>query len=281
MVRFPLSILLVTAGLAWGAQAGPDEAVPPAPAPAPAEAVPPAAPAAEPKAEPAVAATVKVIEGTVEWRPNVQSPWQGVQVGQQLAEGADIRTGFRAKCILDLSGSLVQVDSMTVIRVGELKRDKDTVRTRLYLKQGSTQSIVEKGGTKNDFAIVTPSATLSVRGTQGINCSFWPDMGGLFGLTGPGRISIQDLIGRVTGLGPGEWTNDQAVAALQYLSEIRLMALQQMAGLEVTGQFPFPQGPTFTPPQLTLPPGGNEQGGGGDVGGGGKTPSGWDDPCPP
>ena len=84
-------------------------AAPPAPAPAP------AAPAAAAK----VTALVKTIEGTVETRPGVGQPWTPVQAGMQLAEGADLRTGFRARCVLDMTESLVQVGPLTVVRLGE------------------------------------------------------------------------------------------------------------------------------------------------------------------
>ena len=283
MSRGMLRVLLL---LVSAAVAGAAETELPAVAPGGAEpaavaagAEPPAPPADAPAPD-TVVATVKVLEGTVEWRPDPQAPWQAVKVGQELSQGADIRTGFRARCILDMGGSLVQLEAMTVMRVAELKRQEDKVRTRLYLKQGRTQSIVEKGGTKNDFAIVTPSATLSVRGTQGINCSFWKDVGSIIGLTGPGSISVQDLIGKLTGLGPGQWTNDQAIAAVQYLSQVRQMALQQQAGLEVTNQFPFVLGPTFVLPPFNLPPGGTS-GNGGQVGGGGQDPGDWQDPVFP
>lgn len=55
----------------------------------------PAAPVAPPAGE-KIAATVKTVEGTVETRPSVGDPWVAVKPGQQLAEGADLRTGFRA-----------------------------------------------------------------------------------------------------------------------------------------------------------------------------------------
>ena len=177
-------------------------AAPPAPAPAPAA---PAAAAAK------VTALVKTIEGTVETRPGVGQPWTPVQAGMQLAEGADLRTGFRARCVLDMTESLVQVGPLTVVRIGELRKDGDRIRTRILMKQGSAQAEVVKKTVASDFAIVTPSVTLSVRGTKGIRCTFFPDMGGQYGLTQSGMIGVtSDSTGQWTGVRPGETTNDQA-----------------------------------------------------------------------
>jgi len=266
----------------------------------PAAAAETVAQAANPEpAKQTITATVKVIEGTVEWRPAVTEPWKRAEVGQVLPEGADLRTGFRAKCILDMTRSLVQMDALTVIRIAELKEDGDKVRTRLFLKQGRTHSIVEKGGVKNDFAIVTPSATLSVRGTQGVQCSFWDDVGGLFGLTGVGQISIQDLVGVIVPLIPGEWTSSQKMQiAMDFLSDLYDMRTQELAGFieaggGVNNSSTLPLGDSirnfilqrqFTFPTNTLEPtggtlGGGTQGGTGGTGGTGKPNEGYDYPA--
>jgi hypothetical protein len=198
------------------AAADPAAAAPAAAAPA---APAPAAPAKPAPADGKLSAVVKSVEGTVESREAVGRPWTAVQVGQTLAEGTDLRTGFRARCVLDLAESLVQVDPLTVVRIGELRRDGEKVRTRIYMKQGNTQALVEKGGVKNDFAIVTPSATLSVRGTRGIQCGFFPVFGGEYRLTGEGLMEIiSALLGRSIEVPPGGWTNDNAIPVIQSLA---------------------------------------------------------------
>jgi hypothetical protein len=183
------------------------EAKPPAPASQPA--APAVAPQPASAAEKLVA-TVKSVEGTVEVRPAVGQPWTAIKVGQELPEGADLRTGFRARCVLDCKHSTVQVDPLTVIRIGELRREGGKVVTRIYMKQGNTQANVAKEAVKNDFAIVTPSATLSVRGTNGIRCCFFPDRGGTYGLSVSGSLGVIGSLGQRTGLVPGQQTNDNA-----------------------------------------------------------------------
>ena len=212
-------------------------------APAPSAEAPPA-PAAEKAPEKAVdtkpdaaapaplVAAVKEVQGTVETRSAVGQPWTPVQVGMQLAEGADIRTGFRARCLLDLVDSLVQVDPLTVVRIGELTRQEGKVRTRLIMKQGNTQAVVEKPTIESDFAIVTPSATLSVRGTRGINAGFFPVWGGRFGLAGPGLVNVMNNnLGSQTFCRPGQNTNDNTTPPIQMLQQGFLPIILPQGGL--------------------------------------------------
>jgi len=196
----------------------------------------PAAPAADAKpAGDQGMAVVKKFEGTVESRPAVGQPWAPVKVGQQLAEGSDVRTGFRACCVLDLAGNTVQLDPLTVARIGELVREGDKARTRIYMKQGSTQASVEKRGEQNDFAIVTPSATLSVRGTDGIRCSYFHQLGGQYGLKFQGLVAVTDHnLGRSAAVAPGQHTDDQAT----HVDRVQVSANQSRSARRPNGGAP-------------------------------------------
>ena len=201
MIRATLPCLTLAAVLVVGASFA---------SAAPAPAAPAAAPAAPAAAK--VTALVKIVDGSVETRPALGQPWAPVQVGMQLAEGADLRTGFRARCVLDMTESLVQVGPLTVVRIGELRKDGDKIRARVVRKQGNAQAEVVKKAVASDFAIVTPSATLSVRGTRGIWCNFFPDLGGRYGLTRSGLIGVTSSAppDNSTGVHPGEETDDAA-----------------------------------------------------------------------
>jgi len=208
------------------------EAPPAAPAPAPEAAAPGAQPAAQ-----NVPITVKVVEGTVETRPAVGQPWVAVQVGQQLAEGADLRTGFRARCVLDMVDSLVQVEPLSVVRIGELQRRGDAIRTRLYLKQGNTQSIIEKEQIESDFTIVTPSVTLSVQGTWDVLAGHSRDTQSTFGLTNNGVLGAQNGLGQQSNILPGQTGNSQ------FLNPIFLQWFNALPN--VGDQFGFTQNELF------------------------------------
>ncbi|GAG12248.1 unnamed protein product, partial [marine sediment metagenome] len=124
---------------------------------------------------------------------------------------------------LDMTDSLVQIDPLTVMRIGELRKEGKKVRTRLYMKHGNTQAVVEKGKIESDFAIVTPSATLSVRGTKGIKAGFFPVLGGSYGLAGPGLIAVRDrMLGRQTTCTQGESTDDTATNPVEKLARLYL-----------------------------------------------------------
>jgi hypothetical protein len=232
MIRLGLAIL-TAATMTWTGAAlasaeqtsAPAAPAAPAPAPAaPAAAVPaapaPAAPAPAAPAAQKIPAVVKSVEGTVESRPAIGQPWTAVKDGMQLAEGADLRTGFRAKCVLDMTDGLVQVGPLTVIRIGELRQEGGNMHARILMKQGSAQAEVAKKAVASDFAIVTPSVTLSVRGTRGIRCSYFPDLGGQYDLTQSGLIQVTSAtLGNSMGVHPGEGTNDSATLP------VRLVAL--------------------------------------------------------
>ena len=180
----------------------------------------PAAPKADKET---LVAVVKAVKGTVETRSAKGKPWTPVKVGMKLPEGADIRTGFRARCVLDMTDSLSQIDPLTVIRIAELRKEGKKVRTRLHMKQGNAQAVVEKGKIESDFAIVTPSATLSVRGTKGIQAGFFPVLGGSYGLAGAGLIAVRDaMLGRETTCASGESTDDNATNPIQKLAQLYL-----------------------------------------------------------
>ena len=220
-----LALLLAAAPAALAAEADAPEAAPDQPA------ADNAAPADDP--EPAgdkIRAVVKVVEGTVLARSAVGEEWKPVEVGQELEEGADIVTGLRARCVLDMTDSLFQVDPVSTVRIGQLRQEGDTVRTRLYLKQGNLQGIVEKGRIKSDCAVVTPSATLSVRGTRGIRAGHAPVFGSLLGLTGPGQLAILNFLGRERGLGQGEWTDQHLIQAIDFLSNLRMQKMNDLFG---------------------------------------------------
>jgi hypothetical protein len=217
------------------------------PAPAPAAPAAPAAAAAPEK----VPVTAKIVEGTVETRPAVGQPWVPVQVGQQLAEGADLRTGFRARCVLDMVDSLVQVEALSVVRLGELKREGNAIHTRLFLKQGNTQSIVEKENIESDFEIVTPSATLSVQGTFRVLAGNFQDMQSHFGLTNQGLLGAQNGLGQFSLLGPGQNGSNQFMNPIFFQAFGLLPNVADQFGFELNelfaafqggAGFPFPPG---------------------------------------
>ena len=178
----------------------------------------PSADAAAPQV-PAVACTVTRIKGTVEWRPMEQAPWQKVVEGAELINGSDIRTGFRAVCslVFNEASSVVQLEPLTIMRIGEFEQMADgRVRTRLYLKQGATRSIVEKSRLETDFAIITPEITLAVQGTRVIHTAHRADFGTRIGLSNSGLIHVTNRqTGRARQLRPGDSVTGLMLLAIE------------------------------------------------------------------
>ncbi|MBN2581841.1 MAG: FecR domain-containing protein [Planctomycetes bacterium] len=185
---------------------------------APAEAAKPAekataetkpAPAEQPapQTEVATACTVKEVNRSVRWRPSNETQWQDMKVGDQLPLGADICTGLRATCRLEFNdaSSVVDVQPMTIVRIGEFDTSGEKVRTRLYLKQGTVQADVEKARFQSDFAIVSPEVTLAVRGTTGIEFKQFQDTGAHCSLLKTGLLqAVNNTNGRQRKIRPGD-----------------------------------------------------------------------------
>jgi len=200
------------------AQAQPQQPAPPSGQAAQAQQPAPATQPAQPAAPPPEVCTVKSLSGTVEWRPKADAPWQPVKEGDKLPLGADICTGIRAKCLLEFAdqSSAVEVQALTVLRLGEFSRDGDKVRTRVYVLQGATRAIVERAKFQSDFAIVTPEVTLAVRGTWVIELWQLGDTGPVVSLTLDGGVLVTDnATGRARYLEPGDTLMRDLLQALE------------------------------------------------------------------
>jgi len=133
--------------------------------------------------------------------------------------------------------SLVQIEALSVVRIGELERRGDAIRTRLYLKQGNTQSIIEKEQLESDFTIVTPSVTLSVQGTWDVLAGHSQDMQSTFGLTNNGTLGVQNSLGQNSNILPGQTGNSQ------FINPIFFQAFNSLPN--VGDQFGFTQNELF------------------------------------
>ena len=228
------------------------------------------APAADPapKTPATVTCKVKSAEGSVEWRPNETTEWQPLETGDSVPLGADICTGFRAKCLLVFAdeSSVVEVQPMTILRIGEFEKKGKKVRTRVYLMQGSTRTVVEKSRFESDFAIVTPEVTLAVRGTKVIDCRQFSDKGPIIRLSKSGAIRVTNNRNkRSRDLRPKDMVKRglaQSIRNVTFGSKIRVF--DRKGGVTKNEQFSImsrPQMYTGTP-NRNAPNGKNKIGGG-------------------
>ncbi|NLX58053.1 MAG: hypothetical protein GXY74_03085 [Phycisphaerae bacterium] len=217
-----------------------------------------------PAAEPVIACKVTSVTRTVRWRSSGEAVWQDMKVDDRLPLGADICTGLRAGCRLEFNdaSSVVDVQPMTIVRIGEFETVGDKVRTRLYLKQGTVQADVEKARFQSDFAIVSPEVTLAVQGTNGIEFKHFGDTGAHCSLLKRGLLlATQNAGGRSRFLRPG----DSVASGTNFQPPIRMVLLKKLVQTyDQRGTTPHEILSIVNRPQIfTGPPGGSAPGPGG------------------
>ena len=124
------------------------------------------------------------VQGKVRWRINEDSPWIEAKVNDLLEVGAEIRTGLKSRAGLRVGqNATILVDAGTtfqlpvILQIGEQFQEGSVLRTVATVKSGRADFKVDHVGFANDFKVVTPQTTLSVRGT-GFNL----DSGQLMGM---------------------------------------------------------------------------------------------------
>lgn len=88
--------------------------------------------------------------------------------GEVIRQSDRIYTGLEAICVLQFpDNSIVTIRELTDVKVSAFLNDANSVRTRLWLKAGEIAAEVDRSeSVRSDFAVKTPTATCSVRGTS-------------------------------------------------------------------------------------------------------------------
>jgi hypothetical protein len=110
-------------------------------------------------------AVVKSFTGKVETL-TAQQAWSPVKVGQSLALGTTISTGFNSTAVLQLGASMLSVKPLTRLRINEIVAREGTVKTDLFLQVGKVRAEIKTTeGLTQDFKLKSPVSTAAVRGT--------------------------------------------------------------------------------------------------------------------
>jgi len=130
-----------------------------------------AAPAESKSTDAPLQAIFMEVQGKVRWRAGEQSPWKEAAVNDLVDAGAEIRTGLKSRATLRVGkNATVLVDAGTSFQLPQIVQDGETLRTLATVKTGRVDFKVDKVGFSNDFKVITPQTTLSVRGTGfGVN----------------------------------------------------------------------------------------------------------------
>ncbi len=166
------TLVLTTA--AWLAAQDPKPATPPATTPAPATnpATNPA-PQVAPQVAPLPAGKQQVlqalvigVDGKSEWRKAGSETWKVAALNDLLDPGCEIRTGLRSTLSLRVGKDATLVIARSSrIELPVIVQDGSVLRTRAAVYRGKCDFKVEAVGVTSDFQVLTPSATLAVRGT--------------------------------------------------------------------------------------------------------------------
>ena len=195
--------------------------------------------AAEPAAAGPVVCVAKEVNRSVSYRPRAGDKWRPLKANDALVLGSDVSTGLRAICRLEFNGqvSIVVVQPMTQIRIGEFAKIGDKVRTRLYLKGGTVQADVARGRFQSDFAVVSPEATLSVRGTEGIQMTHHQDTGTTVKLLKKGLLrTSNNKTGRGQNVRPGDKVTGNMDPPIQNTHNDRVVAVYDTHGGNTKGE---------------------------------------------
>ena len=111
-------------------------------------------------------AIVMDVQGKARWRPSADAEWRDAKVNDIVDPGTEVRTGLKGRVTLRVGkNATVLVDAGTEFHIPDIVQDGETLRTLATVKSGRVDFKVDKVGYSNDFKVVTPATTLSVRGT--------------------------------------------------------------------------------------------------------------------
>lgn len=111
-------------------------------------------------------AVVMAKAGRAQWRGDAEVPWKDAEVNDLLDPGAMIRTGRGSSMVFRAGqNATILVDANTRLLLPQMIQEGQTLRTAVQLTRGRADFKVDRVGLTNDFSVVTPSATLAVRGT--------------------------------------------------------------------------------------------------------------------
>lgn len=216
--------LVAIVTLLMGAVASAD-AAPPAP-PAKTSDAPKTQPASQPRGQ---KVTVVSVTGRAQrMMPDGKKKWVPLKAGDVLDELTIIRTGFRTTVVLRFADrGTMTIDGVTKIGLGEFRKSGRTATTRLGLKYGTFRAKVDSRVGPSDWQVKTPTATLSVRGSEPV-VGFTVD-GGPRGQSLGGRLTLATRQTSQTVV-PGESVSSTPVVPVQQVLQQIVPFLGDSAG---------------------------------------------------
>lgn len=191
----------------------------------------------------ALEAQVLSVKGKVEVQQG--NNWVAVKVGDTIAKGAVISTGFKSEAILKVKESKFTLAPLTRITIEQLASTEAKDETQLYVDSGNVSFNVKKSDNKKvGFKVRSPVATASVRGTEG-SLSSNGDATVLEGLVsyGPAESSSPQVVENDSSFIPAAGTSNALTPTTDVSGkrETPLYAGQTSATDTLTGERAAPQ----------------------------------------
>jgi FecR protein len=115
----------------------------------------------------ALRATITGIEGMVQVRQDAESPWAKAELGVVVGEKGEFRTGPKSAVRLVLPGGhTITLDRLGIVKLLQAVNEGGKTKTKVGMKYGRTRYDIQTAGAEHESSIVSPNATLAIRGTE-------------------------------------------------------------------------------------------------------------------
>lgn len=106
-------------------------------------------------------------QGDVSYMKSAGGAWEKAPNGTLLKEGAKVKTGAGASCLLSIGGHAVKVGALTVTVIDKSDLEGTTSKAQVGIESGKVFAKVGKLSNKNStFSVRTPTAVAGVRGSE-------------------------------------------------------------------------------------------------------------------
>ena len=129
----------------------------------------PDAPATTAASLPAGPLVIKIasIKGLVQMRATPDEKWAAVAVGQEIKEGAELRTGLKSIVVFTIGDDqTITLDRLGSIQILRANFASGKLFTDLGMKYGRTRFDIEAADREHDAKVRSPSSVLAIRGTD-------------------------------------------------------------------------------------------------------------------
>jgi hypothetical protein len=108
------------------------------------------------------------IVGDVEVKSTSASAFSRASVGTQITQDTIVSTGFRSTAVITIGSTTLTVRPLTRLTLAEIQSSSAEENLNIDLETGRVRvALKPPAGTKANTTVQTPSATASVRGTEG------------------------------------------------------------------------------------------------------------------